>query len=102
MLEGGGIYSTLESEPIEVRNQLRIVYETSKYRAHPIVAHRRVPLKERELFIQGLLNLQKEDTGQALLDDILISRPTQVSYESDYKPVEKLGLGKLAVTAGAN
>lgn len=99
---GGGIYTTLESEPVEVRNQLRIVYETSKYRAHPIAAHRRVPQKERELFIQGLLSLQKESTGQVLLDDVLISRPTKVSYESDYKPIETLGLDKLAVPAGAN
>jgi phosphonate transport system substrate-binding protein len=99
---GGGIYSTFEKEPIEVRDQLKIIYKTSQYNPHPIVAGKRVPGNERDMFVQSFLGLQKDAAGQAMLNAVLISTPKPVNYDDDYQLLEKLGLDKFVAQPNAN
>lgn len=90
----GGVRATLDKEPDEVRNGLRVLWETPEAAPHPISAHPRVSPKDREAVIVALLRMAQEPVGQALLKEILIPQPVRADYQRDYQPLEKLRLDR--------
>lgn len=94
---GGGVNSTLASEVPEVRQQLRVLYETSGYTAHPIVTHPSVPAAVREKFRQAFMQLGRDEEGRKLLDGVDIPTPQAVTYAKHYKALESLQLDKFLV-----
>ncbi|WP_310628684.1 phosphate/phosphite/phosphonate ABC transporter substrate-binding protein [Limnohabitans sp.] len=97
---GGGVNNTLDNEASEVRQQLRVLFETPAYTPHPIVTHPSVPAAVRERFLQAMLKLTQDDAGRKLLDDINLHKPQAVTYAKHYKPLEALQLEKLLVLSG--
>jgi phosphonate transport system substrate-binding protein len=93
---GGVIRQTLEREPPEVREQLRILYETPPAFPHPVVVHPRVPAKLREALQQAFIALGSRADAAPLLDGIQIPVPVKATY-ADYAPLEKLGLERYVV-----
>lgn len=94
---GGGVNNTLDNEAPEVRQQLRVLFETPAYTPHPIVTHPSVPAAVRERFLQAMLKLTQDDAGRKLLDGINLQKPQAVTYAKHYKPLEKLQLEKFLV-----
>jgi phosphonate transport system substrate-binding protein len=99
-LAGGGVNNTLTSEPAEVRQQLRVLYETQAYTPHPIVTHPSVPNEVRQRFLNAVLKLGRDDEGQKMLASIRMEHPHAVNYEDHFKPLELLQLEKFLVLAG--
>ena len=97
---GGGVNNTLDNEAPEVRQQLRVLFETPAYTPHPIVTHPSVPAAVRERFLQAMLKLTQDDAGRKLLDDINLHKPQAVTYAKHYKPLEALQLEKFLVLSG--
>jgi phosphonate transport system substrate-binding protein len=97
---GGGVNNTLDNEAPEVRQQLRVLFETPAYTPHPIVTHPSVPEAVRERFLQAMLKLTQDDAGRKLLDGINLQKPQPVTYGKHYKPLEKLQLEKFLVLSG--
>jgi len=97
---GGGVNNTLDNEAPEVRQQLRVLFETPAYTPHPIVTHPSVPAAVRERFLQAMLKLTQDDAGRKLLDGINLQKPQAVTYAKHYKPLEKLQLEKFLVLTG--
>ena len=97
---GGGVNNTLDNEAPEVRQQLRVLFETPAYTPHPIVTHPSVPEAVRERFLQAMLKLTQDDAGRKLLDDINLHKPQAVTYAKHYKPLEALQLEKFLVLSG--
>jgi phosphonate transport system substrate-binding protein len=97
---GGGVNNTLDNEASEVRQQLRVLFETPAYTPHPIVTHPSVPAAVRERFLQAMLKLTQDDAGRKLLDDINLHKPQAVTYAKHYKPLEALQLEKFLVLSG--
>lgn len=97
---GGGVNNTLDNEAPEVRQQLRVLFETPAYTPHPIVTHPSVPEAVRERFLQAMLKLTQDDAGRKLLDGINLQKPQAVTYAKHYKPLEKLQLEKFLVLTG--
>lgn len=94
---GGGINFTLKNEPPEVREQLRVIYETPKTAAHPLAVHPRVPPAHRQAVLNALLKMTRDPAAQALLDNVQLSKPVQADYARDYAPLEKLGLEQYVI-----
>ncbi len=94
---GGGVNNTLDNEAPEVKQQLRVLYETPAYTPHPIVTHPSVPAAVRERFLKAMLKLTQDDEGRKLLDGINLNKPQAVSYAKHYKPLESLQLEKFLV-----
>jgi len=94
---GGGITATLQRERPEVKENLRVLYTTGAYRAHPIAVNPRVPAAEVNAFTDEVLSLKKDPAGRQLLVGIQIADPIKVTYQKDYKELESLGLGKFVV-----
>lgn len=99
-LAGGGVNNTLDSEAPEVRQQLRVLFETQGYTPHPVATHPTVPEAVRQRFLKAMLKLTQDEEGQKLLDGIHVSKPQVVTYTKHYKPLESLQLEKFLILTG--
>lgn len=88
---GGGVASTLASQKPEIRQKLRILYETRPVPPHPISVHPRVPEAHREKVRRALLEMAQTEKGAALLAEIPMSKAVVASLE-DYTPMSSWGL----------
>jgi phosphonate transport system substrate-binding protein len=99
-IAGGGVNNTLDNEALEVRQQLRVLFETPGYTPHPIVTHPSVPAAVRERFLKAMLKLTQDEEGRKLLDGVSLNKPQAVTYAKHYKPLESLQLEKFLVLTG--
>lgn len=93
---GGGVRSTLQSQPPAVRERLRVIYETRPMAPHPVSAHPRVPAEHRERVRQAFLDLGSTPDGAALLAGIPVGRIVSASME-EYRPMLEWGLDEFWV-----
>jgi len=96
-LAGGGVNNTLDNEAPEVRQQMRVLYETPAYTPHPIATHPSVTSEVRERFLKAMVKLSQDEEGQKLLDGINLNKPQAVNYAKHYKVLESLQLEKFLV-----
>jgi phosphonate transport system substrate-binding protein len=99
-LAGGGVNNTLDNEAPEVRQQLRVLYETPAYTPHPISTHPLVSAEVRDRFLKAMIKLTQDDEGRTLLDGVNLQKPQAVSYTKHYKLLESLQLEKFLVLSG--
>lgn len=88
----GGVYRTLNKEPLEVQAALQVIYQTPSTPTHAIVAHPKVPAKIQKEIQLAMLALAQTEKNQNLLNAILIPRPVKASYQQDYQILEQLKL----------
>ncbi|MFQ6370906.1 phosphate/phosphite/phosphonate ABC transporter substrate-binding protein [Shewanella sp. YIC-542] len=88
---GGGVQKTLSLQPPEIRDQLRIIYETTKVAAHPVVAHPRVAKEVQQKIQQAFLQLGRTEKGRQLLAKIPMKQIGAATME-DYAPLKQMGL----------
>lgn len=93
---GGVIRQTFDHETAEVRDQLRVLYETPPAYPHPLVAHPRVPPKVRQALQEAFIKLATSVEGARLLEGIHMRVPVRANY-ANYQPLEKLGLERYVV-----
>ncbi|MBU3621906.1 phosphate/phosphite/phosphonate ABC transporter substrate-binding protein [Polynucleobacter sp. CS-Odin-A6] len=94
---GGAVNNTLQREPPEVQDQVRVLFKTTSYVPHPFSVSPAISLQERQKVTQGFLELAKTAEGRRLLDGIQMPDPIVVNYARDYQPLEQLGLAKFVV-----
>jgi phosphonate transport system substrate-binding protein len=94
----GAVRTTLEKEPADIQQQLRVLYSTPALSPHPIAAHPRVPASVRKQFSQTLLALAQNPATKPLMAAIQMPDPLIASYAKDYAPLEKLNIEKYVVT----
>ena len=98
-LAGGGIKTSFNMEPSDVREQLRILYTTPQYAPHPIAVNPHVPLDVRDKLITAWIKLANDPENTQLFSEIQMLKPILADYERDYQPLEKLKL-KSSVVLG--
>ena len=87
----GGVMSTLQKQEPEIRDQLRVVYETVRTPPHPIVAHPRVPEEAREAVRQALLDMAATPEGQAMLAKIPMHQAVPAE-KAEFAALGEMGL----------
>ncbi|MCB1182436.1 phosphate/phosphite/phosphonate ABC transporter substrate-binding protein [bacterium] len=92
----GGVMGTLKRQEPDVRDALRVLYETRRCPPHPVVAHPRVPAEVRAAVRAAFLALNETETGRALLKDVPIGEAVAASGE-DYAPLRELHLEEFYV-----
>ena len=97
---GGGVNNTLDNEAPEVRQQLRVLFETPAYTPHPVATHPSISVAVRDRFLKAMLKLTQDEEGRKLLDGINLHKPQPVTYAKHYKPLESLQLEKFLVLTG--
>lgn len=90
---GGGVQKTLNSQPENIRNNLRVIYKTREVAAHPFAAHSRIPEAVRNKVQTAFLAMKNTPESQQLLTQIPIRKIGQASMK-DYEPLLSMGLDK--------
>lgn len=80
----GGVMGTFRAQPAEIRDRLRIIYQTRKVPPHPVVVHPRVPKEVQEKVRQAFLDMAATQEGAELLSKIPMRAATSVDEESFY------------------
>lgn len=96
-LGGGGVMGTLDREPASIKERLRVLYQTPETPSHPIAAHPRVPVADRERLVRALLAINQDAAGRKLLDDVELAGVMAADFSRDYQPLEKLKLDRYLV-----
>lgn len=94
---GGGVQKTLSQQPEKIRDNLRILYQTSAVPTHPLTAHPRVSSSVREKVKAAFLKLGNSEKGKALLNKIPVKKIVPTSIE-DYQPLKEMGLDKYYIS----
>jgi phosphonate transport system substrate-binding protein len=94
---GGGVNVTLDAEPPEVRDKLRVVFETPRTAPHPLGAHPRVPQAARDSVVGAILRLARDPGSRGLLRAVHLAEPTRADFGRDYAMLENLALEKYLV-----
>ena len=97
---GGGVNLTLEQERPEVRDQLRVLWTTPGFAAHPFSASGRVPAAVRSRVRDGFELLGRSPAGRRLLQEVQLDQLVRASQSRDYAPLEQLHLERFAVVDG--
>lgn len=87
---GGGVQRTLDREPAQLKDKLRILYTTPGVRPHPLMAHPRVPRDLQGRVQQTILAMQQTESGRQLLQGVGLSQPVISDYHHDYAPLSTL------------
>lgn len=95
---GGGVNQTFLRQPDEIRNSLRILYETPGSAPHPIAVNPRVPKQVRDKFVKIFIELSKEQSFKQNFKDMQLPEPILADYKRDYAPLERLKLEKYVVS----
>ena len=88
---GGGVQKTLISQQAQIRDSLKVLYQTRSIAPHPFAAHPRVDEAIRQQVQQALLEMASTDTGNQLLSKIPIRKIGTANID-DYLPLTKMGL----------
>jgi phosphonate transport system substrate-binding protein len=94
---GGGVDTTLLAQKPEIRQKLRILYQTRPMFPHPICVHPRVPDAHQKKVLRTLLELAQTDKGAALLAKIPMHKPVAASLD-DYTLMSSWGLEEYYVS----
>lgn len=90
---GGGVMGSFSTQQKEIRDKLKIIYETRTMAPHPVVAHPRVPEEHRERVRRAFLEIGETPQGAELLAKIPITKITAAD-SSDYEELDEWGLEK--------
>lgn len=91
---GGGVYATLQQQPRQIRQRLRVLYETPPMPTHPIaVDGHRVPPSVVHRVTDAFLGLKATREGRHLLAAVPFVEIEKTSYDR-YRPLEALDLNQ--------
>ena len=90
VVAGGGVNTTLLREPEGLQSQLKVLFESAGYRAHPFSAHPRVPVAVQESVRKAFIAYASTDAGKAAMNKAQMPQPVAVDYARDYLPLEHL------------
>ncbi|MCB1909127.1 MAG: phosphate/phosphite/phosphonate ABC transporter substrate-binding protein [Rhodocyclaceae bacterium] len=88
---GGGIMATFAEQPPEIRDALRILYQTDGVAPHPISVHPRIPGAIARKLTEAFLRVGETAAGREMLAGIPIGEIGEASQE-DYLPLTAMGL----------
>jgi phosphonate transport system substrate-binding protein len=95
---GGGVNNTLQRERPEVRQQLRVLWRTPPFPAHPFSAAASVPAGVRQQVQAGFLELGRTAHGRQLLAKVQLPKVVKADHGRDYAPLAALGLERFVVS----
>lgn len=97
---GGGVNNTLQRERPEVREQLRLLWRTPAFPAHPFSAAANVPASVRLRMLHSFLELGRTPQGRQLLAKAQLPNVVKADHDRDYAPLTALGLERFVVRDG--
>jgi len=93
---GGGVRKTLDRQPEQYRDRLRIIHTTQKVASHPIAVHPRVPVDVRQRIQKAFMAMGDTAEGRALLARIPILQVGR-AVPKDYEPLKEMKLERFYI-----
>lgn len=93
---GGGVQKTLNRQPPDYKEALRVIHQTKDVSPHPLAVHPRVPEKVITAVKTALLKLGESSEGKQLLSKIPIRKIGTATLQ-DYQPIKSLDLDRFYV-----
>ncbi|TDF37382.1 phosphate/phosphite/phosphonate ABC transporter substrate-binding protein [Alteromonadaceae bacterium M269] len=93
---GGGVIRTLSNTPIEVSDQLKVIWKSQPYTPHAIAARHDLNPETLERLKKAMLAMNDDPEAKALLDKIKFNGFTHAS-NSDWDDVRALDINMLSV-----
>ena len=90
---GGGVQKTLQAQPKNIRDALKIIYKTPQVAPHPVAAHPRLTSTIHEKIREAFLQMGDSPEDNVLLTKIPMKQAGQANME-DYAPLKEMGLDK--------
>ncbi len=87
---GGVLDYTLGGASPDVREKLRVIYESPPLAPHPVIANPRVPRALADRIAGSFLALPRTEEGSRLLKKVHMDAPIGADYERDYAPLERV------------
>lgn len=87
----GGVMGTFRSQPIEISEQLRVLYKTSRVPPHPVTVHPRVSDAVKSEVQAAFLSLWRTGYGREMLEQVPILEAVPATLE-DYSELDSMGL----------
>lgn len=94
-LAGGGVTRTLDSQDINLRNKLQVLYKTGSLYPHPVAVHPRVNASDTKNFITDMLALSETEKGKKILKRINMKKLTRAQHK-DYIELDSINLNPYA------
>lgn len=88
---GGGVVRTFNNINAQLRNRLRILWETEKYTPHAFAAHPRVNDEKVARVLKAIESLSGDEEGKKLLK-ALSFRPLESATDADWDDVRELNI----------
>ena len=88
---GGGVQKTFAQQPDAIKNQLRVIYETTRVAPHPVAVHPRVPADVAQRVREAFQSLGTTTAGRTLLAAVPITEIGPATL-ADYAPLKRMGL----------
>lgn len=85
----------LDTASNEIREGMRIIYQTAPLAPHPLSAHPRLPQDVRERILAAILALGANPKHESLLKSIGLAHPIPADYQRDYRSLEEIDLKAL-------
>jgi phosphonate transport system substrate-binding protein len=93
---GGGVQKTLQKQPPEIRDALKVIYQTPQVAPHPVAAHPRVDKATQDKIRDAFLQMANTPEDRDLLAKIPMIQVGQATLE-DYEVLKQMGLDKYYV-----
>lgn len=98
-IAGGGTDETFRALPPEIRNSIRMLWDSPGFSPYPLIAHPRVDFFSLTKLKRALVNMNKDEEGKQLLKYIFVDNGFEVAKNSDW---DEIGLIDLNVLNGSD
>lgn len=92
---GGGTDEIFRAQPPEIRNSLRVLWDSPGFSPYPLIAHPRVDFFSLTKLRRALVNMIKDDEGKQLLRHIFIDNGFENAKNSDWDEIGLIDLKAL-------
>lgn len=94
-IAGAGTHENFLAQPVEIRNSLKVIWDSPGFSPHPLVAHPRVGFLPLIKLKRAFVNMIKDDKAKKLLPYIFVDNGFEVARNSDWDEIKLIDLNAL-------
>jgi phosphonate transport system substrate-binding protein len=94
-IAGSGTHENFLAQPIEIRNSLKIIWDSPGFSPHAFVAHPRVDFFSLVKLKRAFVDMIKNEDAKKLLPYIFVDNGFEVARDSDWDEIKLIDLNEL-------
>lgn len=94
-IAGGGTTETFHAQAPEIKNSLKIIWDSPGFSPYAFVAHPRVDFFSLTKIKRAFVRMVKDEESKALLKHIFVDNGFEVARDSDWDEIKSIDLSRL-------